>query len=151
MMVYNFVQVFEWRSRNDFLEKQLYLQNCLNVKFFIRHFVENGFKAALRSKVNLLSVWKLYFPIICNIFCYEIETIFWETNSDPSKLFQSKYVHGNHFRKWFYATFMSKTNVLSLWKWRSFPNFWVTKSKPFSGKAKQSLFKLRFCTRDHFR
>ena len=31
-----------------------------------------------------------------------------------------------------------------------FAIFCMTKLKPFSGKAKQSLFKPKFCTRDHF-
>ena len=69
----------------------LYLQNYFNAKLFIGGIVENGFKAALKSK----AFQNYNFPFFA-IFC-------------------------------------------------------MTKLKPFSGKAKQSLFKPKFCTRDHFR
>ena len=104
-----------------FWKSMPYLQNCLNAKFFIGDIVEDGFKAALRSKTNLLSVWKLCFPIFCNILCDKVETIFWETNSDPSKLFQSKAFHGKHFRQWFQVAFRSKMNVFSI--------FWESKAE----------------------
>ena len=102
-----------------------------------------------------MSVWKWRFTIFCSILCEEVETIFLETNSDPSKLFQSKVFHEKYFRKWFWATF----RFLPLWVFENgnfhfFPKFSSEQVGTIFWERKADFSKLlkpKHCTRNHFR
>ena len=77
----------------------------------------------------------------------EMETAFLEDEADPSRSFKFQVGHRKRFRKWFWIFFELKNECFeSLKRFEEsfknvefFANFWVTKLKPFSGKARQYL------------
>ena len=75
----------------------------LNQNLFIRTFFENGFGATLRSKTNVLSVWKNHISVFGNFLSDEVETICKESEAKLSKLFKSKFGHRKLLRKWFWS------------------------------------------------
>ena len=76
-------------------------KNCLNQNLIIGSFLENGFEAPLSSKTNLLSVWKGHFSLFCKFLSDQVETIFWESEANRSKLVTSKFGHNHIVRKLF--------------------------------------------------
>ena len=70
-------------------------------KLVIGNFLGNGFEAILRSKTNVLSVWKRHFSVFWKFLINEVKTIFWESEGKRSKLFKSKFGHRKLLRKWF--------------------------------------------------
>ena len=108
----------------------------------IRSFLQNCFQATLGSKTNVLSVWKGIFMFFWKFLSEEAETIFWESEAKVSKLFKSKFGHRKILRKWFscYLEFKNEcSESLERHFLIFFPNFWVTKLQPFSGKLRQSV------------
>ena len=88
-----------------------------NQNLVIRTILENGFGAALSSKMNVLSVWKKHFLVFCKFLSDEVETIFRESEAKLSKLFKSKFGHRKFVRKWFWSYLELKNEyVLSVWK-----------------------------------
>ena len=63
------------------------VQNYLNQNLVIGSFLENGFKATLSSKTNVLSVSKGHFSVFCKVLSDEVETVFWENETMLRKLF----------------------------------------------------------------
>ena len=63
------------------------VQNYLNQNLAIGSFLENGFKATLSSKTNVLSVSKGHFSVFCKVLSDEVETVFWENETMLRKLF----------------------------------------------------------------
>ena len=105
-------------------------------------FLEIGFKATLSSKTNVLSVWKLQFSVSGKILSDEVETIFSESEAQHSKLFKSKFGQRKLLRSWFWSYLELKSERSKRWKrafLSFFARFWVTKLKPFSEKARQSI------------
>ena len=93
--------------------------------------------------------WRTFWTFEIGIFQFfykflsdEVETVFWENETEPSK--PIKLVIGNFLEKGFEATLRSKMNVLRVSKgtFSVFCNFWATKLKPFSGKARKNIKKL---------
>ena len=89
----------------------------LNQSLFIRTFFENGFGATLRSKTNVLSVWKNHISVFGKFLSDEVETIFKESEAKLSKLFKSKLFVGTFLVTGFEARLSLETNVLRIWKW----------------------------------
>ena len=54
-------------------------QEQFNQKSVIGSFVENGFEATLRSKTNVLAIWKGKFSVFLQFLSEEVENIFWES------------------------------------------------------------------------
>ena len=90
--------------------------------------------------------WRTFWTFEIGIFQFfykflsdEVETVFWENETEPSK--PIKLVIGNFLEKGFEATLRSKMNVLRVSKgtFSVFCNFWATKLKPFSGKARKNI------------
>ena len=137
------LQIPQWPSWNRFLEKvRQKNQNFLNSKLFIGSILESGFEATLRSKPNVVSLWKCHFSVFCQFLSDKVESLFWESETKRSKLFKSKVGSRKHFRKWFwsYLELIDECSELSKKAFfQFFANFWVTKLRLFSGKAKQSL------------
>ena len=75
------LQTFEWRSRAAFGKVRQSVHNYLNQNLLIGSFLENGFKATLNSKTNVLSVWKGHFSVFCKVLSEEVETVFWESET----------------------------------------------------------------------
>ena len=75
----------------------------LNQNLFIRTFFENGFGGTLRSKTNVLSVWKNHISVFGNFLSDEVETICKESEANLSKLFKSKFGHRKLLRKSFWS------------------------------------------------
>ena len=73
----------------------------LNQKFVIRTFLGNCFGATFRWKTNVVSVWKEHFSVFCKFLSDEVETIFWESETKHSKLFESVFGYRKFLRKWF--------------------------------------------------
>ena len=113
-------------------------KNCSNQNLVIGSFLENGFKFTLSLKTNCLSVWKGHFSVFCKLLSDEVETVFWESETEP---LNSNLVIGIFLETGFETTLRSKTNVLSIWKGKSsvFCNFWLAKLKPFCGELRQSV------------
>ena len=101
------------------------------------------FQAVLKSKTNILSVWKRHISPVRKFLSDKFESIFWVSKTKLWNFFKSMDSRGKHFGKWFWCCITWKANVLSVWKWSCFlfANFWVAKLKPFSGKDRQSLQK----------
>ena len=55
----------------------------------------------MKSKTNVLSIWKGKFSDYLKFFSVKVETIFWEIEAKHQKLFKSKSGHRKLFRKWF--------------------------------------------------
>ena len=75
------------------------VQNYLNQNLIIESFLENGFEAPLRSKTNVMSIWKGYISFFRKFLSGEVETIFRENKAKGSKLFKSKFRHRNLLTK----------------------------------------------------
>ena len=65
----------------------------------ITTFLENGFRATLSSKSNALSVWKKHFQVFCKFLRDEVETVFWQSDAERWRLFNSKFGHRKLLRK----------------------------------------------------
>ena len=89
-------------------------RNCLNQNLAISSILENSFEATLSSKTNVLSVWKRHFSVQFKFLSDEVETVFWESETEPSKSSEFKVDHRKLLRKRFWSDLRSKTNVLSI-------------------------------------
>ena len=69
------------------------IQNFLNQNLVKGNVLENGCKATLRSKTNILIVWKYYFSLLRKLFNDEVGTIFWESEVKSSRSFESNIIH----------------------------------------------------------
>ena len=98
------------------------LQDHLNSKLVTGRFLENGFEANLISKTNVLSVWKGYFSVFCKFLSDEVETVFWESETEPWRSFKFKVGHRKLFRKWFWIYLELKNECSERWK-RAFFSF----------------------------
>ena len=54
-------------------------KNSLNQSLVIGSYLENRFKATLRSKTNVLSLWREHFPVFWKFYSDKDKTIFWES------------------------------------------------------------------------
>ena len=52
------------------------VQNWLNWELVIGSILENGSEAKLKSKMNVLSLWKWHFSVFCKFLSDEVETVF---------------------------------------------------------------------------
>ena len=110
------------------------VQNYFNQNLVIGSFLENGFEATLTSKTNVVSVWKRHFSAFCQLLSDEVETIFWESEAERSKLFQSKFGHRKLLGKWFWSYLELKNecsehlkraffSFMQIFEWRSWNHF----------------------------
>ena len=118
------------------------VQSYLNKNVVIGIFLENAFWATLSWKTNVLKVWKGHFSFSCKVLRDEAETVFWESEAKPSKVFKSKVFHNQILRKWFSSYLELKKRMF--WRFEKgifhfFWNFWVAKLKTFSVKIRQSV------------
>ena len=70
------------------------LENYLSPKF-----VMGSILVTLKSKTNILGVWKWRFLLFCKFLSDRAENIFWDSKAKPSKLLNSKVFHMKCFRK----------------------------------------------------
>ena len=136
--------IFQFFSKflSDKVETIFWEGEAKHSKLFNQHlvigsFLENGFEATLSSKTNVLRIWKEHFSFFCNFLSDKVETIFWESEANRSKLFKSKFGHRKLFRKCFWSYLELKNEFLVCLRRLFVANFWVTKLKPFTGKARQ--------------
>ena len=110
------------------------VQIYLNQNLVIGSFLENGFEATLRSKMNVLSVWKKHFSVFCEFLNDEVETAFQKSEAECSNLFKSNFGNENFLRKWFWSNLKLKSeccehlkrtffSVLQIFQWRSWNHF----------------------------
>ena len=110
------------------------VQKHWNKNLVIGSVLEKGFEATLRSKTNVLSVWKGHFSVFCNFLSEEAEIIFWESEVKRSKLFKSKFGDRKLLKKWFssYIELKNKCSeglkraffiFLQIFEWRSWKRF----------------------------
>ena len=113
-------------------------------------FFENGFEATLSSKMNVLRVWKGHFSFFPKLLGGEVETVFWESKTEPSRPFEFKVGDSRRFlENGFEANLISKTNVLSVWKgyFSVFCKFLSDKIETLFWECEakhQKLFKVKF-------
>ena len=88
------------------------VQSYLNQGFVIERFLENGFEATLRSKMNVVSISKGRFSFFCKFLSDEVETISWKSEPKRSKLFKSKFGHRKLLRKWVWSYLELKSEFL---------------------------------------
>ena len=98
------------------------VQSYLNQGFVIERFLENGFEATLRSKMNVVSISKGRFSFFCKFLSDEVETISWKSEPKRSKLFKSKFGHRKLLRKWVWSYLELKSEFLEPWV-RAFYSF----------------------------
>ena len=120
------------------------VQSYLNQNVIIGIFLENGFQGTLSWKTNVLKVWKGHFSFFCKFLRDEAETVFWESETKPSKVFKSKFGHTQLLRKSFSSYVELKKRMF--WRFEKgifhfFSNFWVAKLKTFCVKIRQSVEK----------
>ena len=105
------------------------VQSYLNQGFVIERFLENGFEATLRSKMNVVSISKGRFSFFCKFLSDEVETISWKSEPKRSKLFKSKFGHRKLLRKWVWSYLELKSEFLEPWV-RAFYNFLMVSARP---------------------
>ena len=124
------------------------LQNGFILKFARESILEIGFEATLKSKTNVLSVWKWIFYFFCTFFSEQVENVCGESKAKHIKLCKSEVGHRKHFRKWFwnylevkskmyYWTFekgiFSFLHIFEPWSWnrllwkqgKAFKSLWI--------------------------
>ena len=110
------------------------VQSYLNQNVIIGIFLENGFQATLSWKTNVLKVWKGHFSFFCKFLRDEAETVFWESETKPSKVFKSKFGHQQVLRNWFSSYLELKNECcqrlkraififFQIFEWRSWKRF----------------------------
>ena len=70
------------------------LENYLSPKFIM-----GSILVTLKSKTNIMGVWKWRFLLFCKFLSDKAENIFWDSKAKPSKLLNSKVWHMNRLRK----------------------------------------------------
>ena len=98
------------------------VQSYLNQGFVIERFLENGFEATLRSKMNVVSISKGRFSFFFKFLSDEVETISWKSDPKRSKLFKSKFGQRNLLGKWVWSYLELKSEFLEPWV-RAFYSF----------------------------
>ena len=125
------------------------VQNYLNQNLVIGSFLENGFGPTLSAKTNVLSVWKGHFSVLCKSLSDEVETVFYESKAERSKLFKSKFGHRKRLRKWFWSylelknecskrlkrEFFSFLQIFDRRRWNRFLGKWDNAAKTFPIKS----------------
>ena len=134
---------------------RLSLQNHLNSKSVIRSLLENGSEATLRSKTNVLSIWRKV-SVFCNFRVTKLIPLSGKVRQDIKKCLNQNLVIRSFLENGFDATLSSEKNVLSIWKgnfsdfykFLSDENetvFWECETKPSKFKVgHKKLFKKRF-------
>ena len=129
--IFEFFESFCRRKLKLFWKKLTQsIKNYLTHSFFMGSFLENGFKVTLRSKTNILSIWKDHFSFLCKFLSDEDETTFRESVQKRSNLFKSKFGHRKLLIKmfWTYLELKNKCsehlkrpvfNFLQVFLWRS--------------------------------
>ena len=124
-------------------------QNYLNKMLAIGSSLENVFEATLSSKTNVLSVWKKHFLVFCKFLSDEVETVFWENETERSEVFKLKFGYRKLLRKWFWSYLELKNECsehlkraflkfLQIFEWRSWNRFLAKRdnaAKTFSIKC----------------
>ena len=105
-----------------------------NQNLSIRTFWEIDFGATLSSKTNVLSVLKEHYAVFCKFLSDKVETYSWESETNHSKLFKSKFGHKNLLRKWIWSNLELKnkccerfkrafSSLLQVFEWRRWNHF----------------------------
>ena len=77
------------------------VKNYLNQNLVIGSFLENDFGATFSSKTIVLSVWNGHCLVFCKFLSDEVEAIFWESETEPSRSFKFNVGPRSLLRKWF--------------------------------------------------
>ena len=75
------------------------VQNYLNENLYIGSFLQKYFEGILTSKTSVLSISKEHFSGFWKFLSDEVEIIFWESDTERSKLFKSQFVYRKLLRK----------------------------------------------------
>ena len=97
---FRFLQIFEKVGKIGKVRQSI--KNCLNQNLLIGTFLENGFKASLSSKTNIVGVWKLHFFSFLQDFDWWSWNHFLGKSGKCSKLFKSKLGHRKLRTEWFW-------------------------------------------------
>ena len=81
-----------------------------------RYFLRKWFQSSLELNNQYCVGLKIAFLVFCKFLIDEVETIFWESETNRSKLFKWKFGHRKLLIKWFWSYLEIKTNVLSVLK-----------------------------------
>ena len=137
MAFFIFFENFWMTKLKPFLGKtRKSIQNWLNWELVIGSILENVFEAALRSRMNVLSLWNWYFQFLANFWVTNLKPFFCESEAKRLKLCKFKLNHRKGFIKCLLSYLELKkeySEPLNLTFFRFFANFWVTKLKPFIG------------------
>ena len=115
-MYYNTVEAIFWESKKE---------PSRPLKFKVGHgsFLENGFKVTLRSKTNVLSIWKKKFSVFSNFWVTKLKPLFGKVRENIKSCLNQNLVIGSFLENGIEATLSSKLNVPSIWKGH-FSVFW---------------------------
>ena len=135
------------------------LLDDLNSMMVAGSFSESGFDVTLRSKTNVLSIWKLNFSAFCKLWVTKFKPFSGKVRQSFQNCLNQSWIMGSFFRKWFWGylelknecserlkrVFFCFLQILSdnvktvFWEWDSEP------SKPFKFKiGKRKLFRKCF-------
>ena len=92
------------------------VENYLNQNLGIRIFSENSFGETLSSKTNVVSVWKMCFPVFYKFLSDELQTISEKVTQSIQNYLNQNLDVRTFLENGFGATLTSKTNGLGVWK-----------------------------------
>ena len=92
------------------------VHNYLNQNLIIWGFLENGFKATLSSKTEVLRIWKGHFSDFVNFWVTKLKPSSGKVKQSTQNYLNQNLIKGSFLENGFEATLSSKTNVLSVWK-----------------------------------
>ena len=136
------------QSFQNYLNKMLAIGSSLE-NVFEANLSSNVFEATLSSKTNVLSIWKKHFSVFCKFLSDEVETVFWENETERSEVFKLKFGYRKLLRKWFWSYLELKNECsehlkraflkfLQIFEWRSWNRFLAKRdnaAKTFSIKC----------------
>ena len=112
-------------------------KNSLNQNLVIKSFWENCFEATLRTKADVLNVWKANFSVFYKFMSNKLETIFRESDAKRSKIFKVKFDHRKVLRKLFWSLlevkneYFERLSFLQIFEWQNWNHI--------SGKWRKTL------------
>ena len=86
------------------------------IKLVIGNFLENGFEATLRSKMNVLRISKGKFSVFCNFWVTKLKPLSGKARKNIKNCLNQNLVIGHFLENGSEASLSSRTNVVGVWK-----------------------------------
>ena len=141
---FSFLQVFEWRSWNQFLRKwgKAFNSKLFKTKFGHRKLLTKIFSRYLELRNECSEHWKIAFFQFLKVFEWQSWNHFLGKWSKAPKTISKKNMVIGSFLKMVLKLSWAKKHIFWAFEkniFQFFASFWVTKLKPFSGKLRQNV------------